>query len=95
MFVSVEHPDRLSFSLSKQDTTIGRSRESDVQINDQFVSRVHARVLSYTSGTIIEDMGSKNGILVNSEPVTRRALKHGDIVSLGGKLDLRYVERDV
>jgi pSer/pThr/pTyr-binding forkhead associated (FHA) protein len=51
-------------------------------------------VLTHSIGTVIEDLGSKNGLLVNSQPVTRRVLQDGDIVSLGGKLDLKYVELD-
>jgi pSer/pThr/pTyr-binding forkhead associated (FHA) protein len=41
---------------------------------------------------VIEDAGSKNGILVNSERVKRCILRDGDIVSLGGELDLRFVD---
>jgi chromosome segregation ATPase len=94
MFVSLQGEGNLSFALHKQNTTIGRSRRSDIRIEGQFVSRIHARVLTHAIGTIIEDLGSKNGILVNAEPVTRCVLQDGDIVSLGGKLDLRYIELD-
>jgi pSer/pThr/pTyr-binding forkhead associated (FHA) protein len=74
--------------------TIGRSHKSDIRINGQFVSRIHARLLAHPIGTVIEDLGSKNGIFVNAQPVTRCVLKDGDVVSLGGKLDLKYIERD-
>jgi hypothetical protein len=94
MLVSLQGEGNLRFALHKQNTTIGRSRRSDIRIEGQFVSRIHARVLTHAIGTIIEDLGSKNGILVNAEPVTRCVLRDGDIVSLGGKLDLRYVELD-
>jgi pSer/pThr/pTyr-binding forkhead associated (FHA) protein len=94
MLVSLEGDGNLTFLLHKQNTTIGRSRRSDIRINGQFVSRIHARLLTHAIGTIIEDLGSKNGLLVNSQPVTRRVLQDGDIVSLGGKLDLKYVELD-
>lgn len=94
VFVSIDSPTTLRFPLSKQNTTIGRARESDIRINGQFISRIHARVLTYAAGTVIEDLGSKNGIFVNSRPISRCTLKDGDVVSLGGKLDLRYVELD-
>jgi pSer/pThr/pTyr-binding forkhead associated (FHA) protein len=84
----------MRFPLNKQNTTIGRARESDIRINGQFISRIHARVLTYAAGTVIEDLGSKNGIFVNSRPISRCTLKDGDVVSLGGKLELRYVELD-
>jgi chromosome segregation ATPase len=94
VFVSIDNPTTLRFPLNKQNTTIGRARESDIRINGQFISRIHARVLAYAAGTVIEDLGSKNGIFVNSRPISRCTLKDGDVVSLGGKLDLRYVELD-
>lgn len=94
MLVGIGGDDNLLFPLHKQNMTIGRSHKSDIRINGQFVSRIHARVLNHPSGTVIEDLGSKNGILVNTQPVTRCVLKDGDIVSLGGKLDLKYVERE-
>jgi hypothetical protein len=95
MLVTLDGQGNTTFPLYKRNTTIGRSRRSDIRINGQFVSRIHARLLTRSIGTVIEDLGSKNGILVNSELVTRRVLKDGDIVSFGGKLDFKYVELDV
>jgi hypothetical protein len=94
MLVSLVDPGGSTYALDKQEIIIGRSRESDIRIEGQFVSRLHARLVIQGGGTVIEDMGSKNGILVNSRPVTRCTLKDGDIVSLSGKLDLRYIELD-
>ena len=72
--------------------TIGRSHGADIRIASHFVSRVHAKVSTKGVATIIEDAGSKNGILVNSERVKRRVLHHGDVVSLGGEFNLRFVD---
>jgi chromosome segregation ATPase len=72
--------------------TIGRGRTSDIRIASHFVSRVHAKVRTNDGDTIIEDAGSKNGVLVNSERVRRRVLHDGDIVSIGGDFNLRFVE---
>ena len=72
--------------------TIGRGHESDIRIASHFVSRVHAKISTKGAATIIEDAGSKNGILVNSERVKRRVLHHGDIVSIGGELNLKFVD---
>jgi hypothetical protein len=80
------------YPLSKTRMTIGRSRKNDIWIASHFVSRVHARIVAESLGTVIEDAGSKNGILVNSTPVTRRTLQNGDVVSLGGRFDLKFVE---
>ena len=68
--------------------TIGRGHSSDIRIASHYVSRVHAKIRTNGIATIIEDAGSKNGLLVNSERVQRRVLHHGDVVSLGGELNL-------
>ena len=51
------------------------------------VSRQHARILIAERGVTIEDLGSKNGTFVNSEPVTSpRPLGDGDHVRIGSFL---------
>lgn len=80
------------YPLVKNLMTIGRGRSSDIRIASHFVSRVHAKVRTNGIATIIEDAGSKNGILVNSERVKRRILRDGDVVCLGQDLNLRFVD---
>jgi chromosome segregation ATPase len=80
------------YSLSKPVVTIGRAKTSDIRILDAVVSRMHARLTTDKDITIIEDLGSKNGVLVNSRPVDRAVLHHGDVISLGANHDFRYVE---
>ncbi len=48
----------------KQAFVLGRSHEVDVRINDNSVSRVHARVRSTAKGFVLEDSASKFGTLV-------------------------------
>jgi FHA domain len=73
-------------------TTIGRTPDNDILIDAEFISRHHAVVLLYGSKTVIEDLNSTNGTFVNAERVNRRALKEGDIVTLG-KSEFRFVVR--
>lgn len=80
------------YSLCKPVVTIGRSKASDIRILDAVVSRVHAQLTTDKDITIIEDMGSKNGVLVNSQPVDRAVLHHGDVISVGANHEFRYVE---
>ncbi|HEY8521431.1 MAG TPA: FHA domain-containing protein [Gammaproteobacteria bacterium] len=90
--VAMIEGETIDYPLDKPEMTIGRSRASDIRIASHYVSRIHARVITHGIATVIEDAGSKNGILVNSERVTRCVLKHGDVVSLGGELDLKFVD---
>lgn len=65
--------------------TIGRSAACDIAIDDATLSRSHARLAVGPDGVTIEDLGSRNGTLVNGERVARTELQLGDRVSLGGR----------
>jgi pSer/pThr/pTyr-binding forkhead associated (FHA) protein len=84
--------EAIDYPIVKNLMTIGRGHESDIRIASHFVSRIHAKVCTKGIATIIEDAGSKNGILVNSERVKRKVLRHGDVVSIGGELNLKFVD---
>jgi chromosome segregation ATPase len=73
-------------------TTIGRTPENDVQIDAQYISRHHAVILAERTHTIIEDLNSTNGVIVNGRRVMRQALKDGDIVLIG-KAPFRFAMR--
>lgn len=48
------------------------------------VSRRHARFVNKNDSVVVEDLGAKNGVLVNGRRVASAALHHGDVVTLGG-----------
>jgi hypothetical protein len=64
-------------------TSIGRTPENDVQIEAKYVSRRHAVILSGAQHTVIEDLNSTNGVLVNGQRISRQALADGDQVMIG------------
>jgi chromosome segregation ATPase len=71
------------YALAKPVMTIGRSGDCDIQIPTHFVSREHARLLVDPKGIAIEDLGSTNGVFVNSVRVERQALHDGDWITIG------------
>lgn len=79
------------FALSLR-TTVGREPDNDIQIDSRFISRHHAAVHVGVHHTVIEDLGSTNGIIVNGQRVRRRALVDNDIVVIG-KSQFRFLER--
>jgi len=80
------------FALAKGTVTIGRSSTCDIQILTHFVSREHARLtVSPRGGVTVEDLGSTNGVFVNSVRVDRQELHHGDVVTIG-ESQFRFLE---
>ncbi len=73
-------------------TTIGRDPDNDIQVDSRFISRHHAVVHVGVHHTVVEDLGSTNGVLVNGERVRRRALGDGDLLTIG-KSQFRFLER--
>ena len=64
-------------------TTIGRSPDCDIFLDDVTVSRTHAVLLQKDEGFFIEDQGSLNGTFVNHTRVDRIDLANGDEVQIG------------
>ena len=63
---------------------MGRSRDSDVVLDDPNVSRHHAEVRPSGGGWIVNDLGSTNGIKVNGRRVQGpQSLRPGDVIELG------------
>jgi diguanylate cyclase (GGDEF)-like protein len=63
--------------------SIGRSAQSDLSIDQESVSRNHARITFDGSDYWIQDLGSTNGTYVNDQPVLQRRLLDGDQVRIG------------
>jgi len=61
-------------------TTIGRSMDSDIKIDNAGVSAHHARIIHDGNEFIIEDSASRNGTFVNGMRVSRKTLSDGDEV---------------
>jgi Protein of unknown function (DUF3662)/FHA domain len=64
--------------------TIGRSRGSDIVLDDVGISRRHADIRPGPDGWTVEDLGSTNGVLVNGRGVRgAQPLHPGDRIELG------------
>lgn len=63
--------------------SIGRSRESDLQLLDPGVSRFHCVVEGQAESLVVTDLGSGNGTLVNGQRVKRQVLAEGDEIGIG------------
>jgi general secretion pathway protein A len=68
---------------------IGRTPDNDMQIDNRFVSRHHAQIVTTEDGSWIEDLNSTNGIFVRGKRVRRCKLQVGDVAMIGTH-ELRY-----
>jgi pSer/pThr/pTyr-binding forkhead associated (FHA) protein len=66
--------------------TIGREEGNLLRLNDERVSRYHAKVQQDDGDIILTDLESTNGTRVNNNVVQIRRLRHGDRVSVGRSL---------
>lgn len=63
---------------------IGRLPECDLRLGGTHVSRRHARLLADGDAIAVEDLGSRNGVLVNGRPIEGRVkVSHGDVIGIG------------
>ena len=69
--------------LNKSCVTIGRTGENDVVINNLGVSRQHARIIQDNDEYTLEDLGSRNGTILNNEEIKHSKLKDKDEIVIG------------
>jgi pSer/pThr/pTyr-binding forkhead associated (FHA) protein len=63
---------------------VGRLHECDVVLDDDLISRMHARLSVHDGTIVVEDLHSTNGLYVNGTRITRSALlREGDRLLLG------------
>jgi pSer/pThr/pTyr-binding forkhead associated (FHA) protein len=62
---------------------IGRLSESEIQVRDAFISRVHAGIGYVNNGFTLKDLGSTNGTYRNGARVFECSLTTGDKIQVG------------
>jgi predicted component of type VI protein secretion system len=90
LILSFEGTALKTVELNKERTTIGRRPDNDIQVDNLAVSGLHAAVTTVLNDSVIEDLNSTNGTLVNGELSQKHLLKHGDVIEIG-KHSIKYV----
>ena len=80
------------FTLTADETRLGRHPDSEIMLDDITVSRRHAAIERTPAGYVVTDAGSLNGTYVNQERIERAVLHHGDELQVG-KFRLVLFER--
>ncbi|HEV8192992.1 MAG TPA: FHA domain-containing protein [Ktedonobacterales bacterium] len=87
-----KEPGRV-YELRKDRTTIGRSRESDIFLEDLAVSRLHSTINRDDGGRYyLRDENSANGTVLNGQRVGEQELQEGDEIQVGQTV-LAFVHR--
>lgn len=73
--------------------TIGRDPLCDIELPDDFISRVHAMFEEIGTEWFVVDRGSMNGTFVNDERIEQRRLEPGDQIRLGNHI-LKFLSSD-
>jgi pSer/pThr/pTyr-binding forkhead associated (FHA) protein len=80
------------FLINSPETTIGRSSDNDVVLDDVTVSRKHANIRRAGERFELIDLGSLNGTYVNNNSIARATLSSGDEVQFG-KFHMLFVQK--
>ncbi len=75
--------------LRSSGTKIGTQPNSDIVINDGFMSTDHCKINCSPHGFVLEDNNSTNGCYVNDRKVTKHELVDNDVITLG-KTNLKF-----
>jgi diguanylate cyclase (GGDEF)-like protein len=71
------------YNLESPNVIIGRSSKSEIQIDQESVSRNHAKIINTGKSIILRDLGSTNGTYVNDQLIDEYVLKDGDFIKIG------------
>ncbi len=71
------------YELARAETVVGRSGRCDVQVDQESVSRRHAKLSRSGVAVVIRDLQSTNGTLVNDQSVSEYELRNGDLIKIG------------
>ena len=83
------------FKVFKGAAVIGRAPNAEVRLEDDGISRTHARIRAETNRAWVEDMGSRNGTFLNGAKITATAeLKEGDKIQVGRGTVIRFGFQD-
>jgi transcriptional regulator with GAF, ATPase, and Fis domain len=81
--------------LTEGEITIGREASNDIPVTDPSVSRKHCRLSCEGGRYRVQDLGSRNGTLVNGSKVEEQWLRHGDEIATGDSSFLFLEEEEL
>ncbi len=83
-----------SYPLDEENTEIGRAPECGIHLEDDGISRNHAKIVRVDDEWIMVDLGSTNGTYHDGERIQVHTLADGDKVQVGLGTILRFQFQD-
>lgn len=80
--------------LEAFEITLGRSKKADIAIDDEKLSRLHAKITRVGMGYRLVDLNSRNGTYVNGMRVLEHPLSSFDVIELG-HCKIRFLIHDL
>jgi two-component system cell cycle response regulator len=83
------------YKLEAEEVIIGRSEDASFLVDDDGVSRQHAKIVRHPDGSVaIVDLNSTNGTFCNGVRVETRVLKDGDKIQIGTTTIIKFSFQD-
>lgn len=83
------------FKILPGEMVLGRSTEAEIRLDDEGVSRLHAKIRRRSDGTVeVSDLDSTNGTYVNGAQIRHFTLSDGDRIQIGSVTILQFRYQD-
>ncbi|HTG34555.1 MAG TPA: SpoIIE family protein phosphatase [Thermoanaerobaculia bacterium] len=75
------------YSLRGETLVVGRAMDADLTLADPFLSRRHSRFFRTGADLFVEDLGSRNGTIVNGQAIQQATrVRPGDVVKISNSV---------
>ena len=76
--------DGQTFAIGgREEILIGSGADCGISLADALVSERHARVVRREGDMVMENLGGKDGVMINGRRIKKRPLKPGDVITIG------------
>ncbi len=85
------------FPIIGEESFIGRAENCNIQLNDQYISAIHAKITRKNDRVVIEDLGSVNGIYLDGEKINEAEVNDKNTIQIGAskfRLEAKQVNLD-
>ncbi len=82
------------YRISKDEIVLGRGIQSDILVDDDGVSRYHAKIVVRGDKRYLVDLESTNGTFLNGVKTKEAPLNEGDKIQMGRATVLKYTVQD-